>query len=306
VVHEELTPLVNEFIGLLATEKGYSEHTCRAYRRDLAEYGDFLAGRPGEAGDAGALAAAVDPLTIRAYLGWLHGRNSKASVARKLSTLRSFCRFLQRRGLVPDNPAATVRSPKQTRSVPVWLTVDEMFRLLDGIATDSLAGLRDRAIFETLYSCGIRVAELAGMNLGDVDQSAGLVRVCGKGDRERLVPIGATALQWIARYRQVLRQQRRWALDDNGPLFVNLRGGRLTTRSIARILEGLVRRCAAGMPVSPHALRHSFATHLLDNGADLRVVQELLGHQSLSTTQKYTHISMDRLMETYDRAHPRK
>ena len=181
-----------------------------------------------------------------------------------------------------------------------------MFRLLDGIDTSTLLGLRNRSIFETLYSSGIRVSELAGLNLGDIDFNQGLIRVKGKGNKERIVPVGNRAMSAIKDYRQRIYQESGAAGSDSGALFLNNRHSRLSTRSIARILNKLAADFGLPVPVSPHALRHSFATHMLDAGADLRVIQELLGHKSLSTTQKYTHVSIDRLMETYDKAHPRR
>ena len=181
-----------------------------------------------------------------------------------------------------------------------------MFRLLDSIKKDTLLGLRNCAIFETMYSCGIRVSELAGLNVFNVDFSGRTVRVVGKGNKERIIPIGRKAIDSLKIYRERLREETEIGSDENGPLFLNKNRGRLTTRSIARILKKLAGMCGLLIPVSPHAMRHTFATHMLDAGADLRVVQELLGHKSLSTTQRYTHISIDRLMETYDKAHPRK
>jgi integrase/recombinase XerC len=181
-----------------------------------------------------------------------------------------------------------------------------MFRLLDSIKIDSLLGLRNRAMFETLYSCGIRVSELAGLNVFDVNFSSRVLRVLGKGRKQRIVPIGNKALAFIKSYRKKLVEEKGLPSRENGPLFLNKNNGRLTTRSIARILEKAARACGIFIPVSPHALRHTYATHMLDAGADLRIVQELLGHKSLSSTQKYTHVSIDRLMETYDKAHPRK
>ena len=296
---------VAAFIEALAAEKGYAANTCRAYRRDLTEFTEFAAAQAGAADGRPPPVDRVDALTVRGYLGFLHRRNGRATMARKLSSLRSFFRHLVRHGVVADNPAEAVLTPRQTRKVPRYLTVDDMFRLLDAIPGDTLAGLRSRALFETLYSCGLRVSELAGLDTGDVDTGAGLVRVTGKGAKERIVPVGDKALAAIDAYRRRLAAEARLPAGE-GPLFCNRSGGRLTPRSIRRILDRLVTDCTLAVPVSPHALRHSFATHLLDAGADLRVVQELLGHRSLSTTQRYTHVSIDRLMETYDRAHPRK
>jgi integrase/recombinase XerC len=306
-----LRELIDAFIESLAVEKGYSPNTCRAYARDLEAFSAYLAessdGRDITGGHAGDLRPdQIDPLTIRGFLGVLHRKNSKRTVARKLSSLRSFFRYLVRHGLITENPADAVLTPRQEKSLPVHLSVDDTFRLLDAIRTDNLAGLRDRAILETLYSCGIRVSELEGLNVADIDGMNRTVRVTGKGSRERIVPIGRIALTAIREYRKALELEKGVPAALNGPLFLNHMGGRLTSRSIARILGKIARKCGIATPVSPHALRHTFATHLLDAGADLRVVQELLGHKSLSTTQKYTHVSIDRLMETYDRTHPRK
>ncbi|CAB1082044.1 Site-specific tyrosine recombinase XerC [Olavius algarvensis Delta 1 endosymbiont] len=303
--------LISEFIESLAVEKGYSENTCRGYRNDLAGFVNYLGQGPGagKRRPSGAGAIRVDRLpaiAIRGYLGWLHKKNKKTTIARKLSAVRSFFRFLVKRGIVEDNPAEAILTPKQEKSIPEYLPVDEMFRLLDSIQTDGILDLRNRAIFETLYSCGIRVAELVGMDIGDVDFNAGAIRVFGKGRKERIVPIGQKALAALRQYREQAEIQWDIAADPDGPLFLNKNKGRLSSRSVARILDKLVRACGLLKPVSPHTMRHTFATHMLDAGADLRIVQELLGHQSLSTTQIYTHVSIDRLMETYDRAHPRK
>jgi len=306
--------LIEAFIEILSSEKGYSNNTCRAYMNDLAEFASYA--RKGRLpyseydnekvrDDKVFMVEDIDHLMIRGYLGFLHKRNKKKSIARKLSALRSFLRYLVRRGIIADNPADLILTPKQDKNIPAYLTVDEMFHLLDSIKVDSLAGLRNRAIFETMYSSGVRVSELAGLNVADVDFGGCVIRVLGKGGKERIVPVGSKALHAVRAYIEKLRGEG-VSSDENGPLFLNKSRGRLTTRSIARILENFVREFCISVPVSPHALRHSFATHMLDAGADLRVVQELLGHKSLSTTQKYTHVSIGRLMETYDKAHPRK
>jgi len=310
-----MNALIHSFVMSLGTEKGYSENTCRAYRRDLEEFAAFvsekrLAERNPQGAETGAGVCRVDGLLIREYLGILHRKNQKATVARKLSAIRSFFKYLVKHGALQEDPVDVVLTPKQDKPLPTYLPVDDMFRLLDSIESDSAAGLRNRAIFETLYSCGLRVSEIAGMNLGDIDFNAELVRVCGKGNKERIVPIGRKAIQAIKTYRERIEAEiaakRPGALPDDGPLFLNRNCGRLSARSIARLLDKIALSCGLPVPISPHSLRHSFATHLLDAGADLRVVQELLGHKSLSTTQKYTHVSIDRLMETYDKAHPRK
>jgi integrase/recombinase XerC len=306
------TPLQNavrEFIESLPAEKGYSLHTCRAYRRDLGEFLGYLdtcrAGRA-ERMPASISPGQIDALMIRGYLGVLHQKNQKSSIARKLSTLRSFFKFLIKTGVIEANPVEGILTPKREKTLPVYLSVDAIFRLLDSIEPDSVLAARNRAFFETLYSCGIRVSELAGLDVFDLDTEGGSLRVLGKGGKERVVPAGRKALDSILDYRDRLRSETGIGTDKNGPLFLNKRNQRITTRSIARILKKLAAACGILTPVSPHTLRHTFATHMLDAGADLRSVQELLGHKNLSTTQKYTHVSMDRLMETYDRAHPRK
>ena len=296
---------IEAFIESLAAEKGYSAHTCRAYRKDLMEFAAVVA----EQLDLPVRDLAlnrINNMSIRSYLGMLHRRNKKSSIARKLSALRSFFNHLVKHRLIQENPTDGVLTPKQDRTLPSYLPVDEMFRLLDGIQTDRILDRRNRAIFETLYSCGLRVSELAGMNLDDIDFESGTVRVMGKGAKQRIVPVGKKALLAVRNYREQLERMGKFETGRHAPLFLNKNGGRLTARSIGRILKQLVERCGLLTPATPHTLRHSFATHLLDAGADLRVVQELLGHKSLSTTQKYTHVSIDRLMQAYDKAHPRK
>ena len=303
--------LMDSFLESLVTEKGFSDHTCRAYRKDLQDFFSFLA----EPRASGAIhqkpAQSVtlpqaDAVMLRGYLSFLHRKHAKTTIARKLSAVRSFYKFLVKKGIIFENPAERILTPKLNKTIPVYLAVDEIFRLLDSIATDTLPGLRNRAIFETLYSSGIRVSELAAMDVSDVDFSAAVIRVFGKGHKQRIVPVGQKALAAITAYRTLLQRQTDLANVKSGPLFLNRFHKRLTPRSIARILKKLVGAVGILTPISPHALRHTFATHMLDAGADLRAVQELLGHKSLSTTQKYTHVSIDRLMETYDKAHPRK
>ena len=304
-------PLIDSFLESLVTEKGYSRHTRRAYRKDISDFLSFLA--ESRFADSARQKSApvvklkqIDGIMLRGYLGFLHRKNKKTTIARKLSAIRSFFKYLVKNGVISENPAELVLTPKQDKTIPVYLSVDEIFRLLDSIQTDTLLGLRNRAIFETLYSSGIRVSELAAMNFSDIDFSVSVVRVSGKGRKERIVPVGQKALAAIKAYRTRLQEQVGSRSINEGPLFLNRFQKRLSPRSIARILKKLVETIGLLTPVSPHALRHTFATHMLDAGADLRTVQELLGHKSLSTTQKYTHVSIDRLMETYDRAHPRK
>jgi integrase/recombinase XerC len=249
----------------------------------------------------------LDFLVIREYLGKLYHCYKRTTIARKLSTIRSFFHFLEQKGLIKGNPAADISTPKQGKYIPSHLPVDEMFRLLDGPDKEKPLGLRDLAILEALYSSGIRVSELSGLNESSMDFGQRLVRVVGKGNKERIVPIGKKALRVIEVYMEATDSLRKKSARDfvDMPLFLNYRGGRLTTRSIERIVKKYANRCGLMTEVTPHSLRHTFATHLLDGGADLRSVQELLGHVSLSTTQKYTHVSLDRLMKVYDKAHPR-
>jgi integrase/recombinase XerC len=295
---------IENFIETLLVEKGFSPHTCRAYAKDLEQFSAYLDGQ--SRGEERPDVHDVDELVIRSFLGFLHKRHKKTTIARKLSALRSFFRFLVKRGVIRRNPAETVLTPKRGRPVPNYLPVDETFRLLDGLKGDSVLALRNRAILETLYSAGLRVGELVGMDVGDVDFDRGLVRVLGKGNKERLSPVGNKALSCIRAYLDLRRQGK--TTDDAGrePLFLNRLGGRLTARSVARLLDKAIRQLGLMRPVTPHGLRHTFATHMLDAGADLRVVQELLGHASLTTTQRYTHVSIDRLMEVYDKTHPRR
>jgi integrase/recombinase XerC len=301
------------FLEALAAEKGFSAHTLRAYGHNLAELTAYVAGDgdPEKARDDRVRLDAVkleevDEMQVRGYLGYLHGRNTKSTVSRKLAAIRSFFRYQQKHNVIADNPVEELHAPKHEKPMPVYLTVDDMFRLLDAVRPVGVLGLRNRAILETLYSTGVRVSELAGLDVGDVDAANGLIRVSGKGGKQRLVPVGPKALAALTAYRQALDAETGVTRDGNGAVFLNKRGGRLTTRSIARIVDKMARACALAMPVSPHAMRHSFATHMLDAGVDLRAVQELLGHSSLSTTQRYTHVSIDRLMAAYDKAHPRR
>ena len=314
--YTSLKQLLDTFVDFLSTEKGYSENTCRAYTNDLEDFiAYFLSNlalavtyedndeKDVDIADVGSVSA----LMIRSYLGFLHKQNiKKSSVARKLSAIRSFFKFLERHGVISENPAISVITPKQDKPIPKYLTVDDMFRLLDSINTDKLTGKRNRALLETMYSTGIRVSELVGLDAADIDFSGKTIRVTGKGNVERIVPIGQKSLDFITDYRKSLHLQKAVSVDHKGALFQNKNGGRLTARSVARILDKTSREAGLAMPVAPHDLRHSFATHMLDAGLDLRAVQELLGHKQLSTTQKYTHVSIDRLMAVYDAAHPRK
>jgi integrase/recombinase XerC len=284
---------VAQFLDYLDHERGASPHTLRGYATDLAEFRTFLA-RQGV-----RELARADSRAIRAWLAWLHDRKlAKSSIARKLATVRSCFKFLARRGAVELNPARQVRSPKLPKRLPSFLPKDESKDLLDLPPERSEAGLRDRALLELLYASGLRVAECCGLDLDDVDQRQGTVRVLGKGGKERVVPAGDAALQAVDAWLAVRGEER-------GALFTNSRGGRLTTRSVHRIVKSRARAAGIDRRVTPHTLRHSFATHMLGEGADLRLIQELLGHSRLSTTQRYTHVSPEHLMKVYDAAHPR-
>ncbi len=282
---------IDKFINYLKIEKNAADHTITSYSRDLRDFRSFL----GE-GDI----AKVDHLAIRRFLAQARSRNlSKRTMARQLSALRTFFRFLTREGYLKANPIAAVSTPKLDKYLPVFLDVNKILRLLGSPAADSEEGLRDRAILETLYSTGIRVSELVGLDYGSVDFISGVVKVRGKGRKERMVPIGDSAISAIRQYLDARIKK------DEDAVFLNRFGSRLTDRGIRRLLDKYIKKCSIDQKVSPHSLRHSFATHLLDRGADLRSVQELLGHVNLSTTQIYTHVTADRLKSVYDKAHPR-
>jgi integrase/recombinase XerC len=282
---------LSAFLRYLSLEKDASPHTLRGYRSDLLEFGRFL-------GPSSALDG-VDQRTVRAYLAHLHGRGlGAASVARKLAALRSWFRFLVRRGVLAKNAAREVRGPRLPRKLVSFLPIDEATALVEAKAVGGDARARDVAILELLYATGLRVSELAGLDLGEVDRSARTVRVLGKGRKERIVPFGGQAARALEAYLA-------WRAESRGPLFINRRGGRLTVRAIHAIVRRSARAAGITRRVSPHTLRHTFATHLLDAGADLRVIQEFLGHSRLSTTQRYTHVGSDQLIKVYDAAHPR-
>jgi integrase/recombinase XerC len=291
----------------LELERHASHETVRSYVSDLRQFQTFM-----NAEHPSMIALnpdAVKTESIRAYLHWLDRKREKStSMARKLAALRSFFRYLQREGLVGRNPAEAIRTPKQPKHLPRVLTKDDAAALMEFPADQAGAALRDRALLETLYSTGARVSELVGINFEDLRVSEGLAHLRGKGRKERIVPIGDVALRAIQAYlnRQPLMASRDGKTTKRvpSPVFRNSRGGRLTTRSVARIVARYSNRLVGGS-VSPHTLRHSFATHLLDEGADLRSIQEMLGHASLSTTQKYTHLATDQILAVYDKTHPR-
>ena len=289
-----MNALLESFIKHLSDERNYSEHTVKAYRGDLENFRDFLLKEEKKVEDTNAA-------TINAYVSTLYGKNSPASVERKVSAIRSFFSYLVRKGLAAQNPAKLVRTPRKKKHLPVFLSVDEVFNLIDVKDQEkSPLRTRDRAVLELLYSSGLRVSELAGATLADLSMGEAVIRVRGKGNKERIVPVGSKALSALGEYLDV-REELKPASDR---IFLNSRGGGITTRSLARIIKkyGLVSGISKN--VSPHVLRHSFATHLLAGGADLRAIQEMLGHASLSTTQRYTHLSVERIMEVYDKTHP--
>ena len=310
----ELHDFIDRYTTFLRVEKNVSAHTLRNYLSDLFQFFAFVEKPHGRA-EARALAVGqIDHHLIHAFLSTLHRRHKKSSIGRKLSAIKSFLRFLLREGVIERDPTLHIGSPKKDQPLPTYLAIDDMFRLLEAPPLDTASGLRDRAILELLYSCGLRVSELVALNWGEIDTNLEVVRVRGKGNKERIVPIGRKALEALARYREqipaLIVPKRRRAIPRasalaSSPVFLNCRGGRLTTRSVARLVAGYARDCGIALKTSPHALRHTFATHLLDAGADLRAIQELLGHSSLSTTQKYTHVNLDHLMQVYDKAHPR-
>jgi integrase/recombinase XerC len=291
---------LEEFLTELAAERRCSRHTVAAYRRDLLR----TLGRDAE-GRARFSAEGWTREHLERCLRDLFRRGLAASsAARAVAAWRSFGAFCLRRGLLSANPAAALPLPRQSRRLPRTLPGRELAQALDAVGGDDLPSLRDRALLEVSYSSGLRLSELVGLDLGDVDPRAALLRVRGKGSRERIVPVGAPALAALARYRSAAEREGAPA-GPGDPVFAGRRGRRLSGRTVQRVVARRLAGVARGLGVSPHALRHSFATHMLDAGADLRVIQELLGHRSLGTTQIYTHVSRGRLRKVYERAHPR-
>jgi len=323
--------LVGKFVNYLKYERHFSPYTARCYEADLRQYGEFLdpeeqvagpvaAPHPpqdpvGSSVDAtGARMRAADAMVIRRFLAHLDNFGySPATTARKIATLRSFYKWLLRQNLVVSNPMILIRTPKQAKRLPKAITVEQVDKLLGMPDSRDTLGARDRAILETLYSTGVRVSELVELNRTDLETDGQTLRIRGKGKRERIVPLGSHAMAAIRYYLTLLAPDPRFGRNGElqelqasvAPLFINKNGGRLSSRSVRRKLDKYLAMADLDSTISPHTLRHSFATHLLDNGADLRSVQELLGHQSLSTTQIYTHLSTMRLKESYREAHPR-
>lgn len=325
--------MTQEFLNYLKFEKHFSDYTARCYGADLEQFMDFLHGtvaedHPTSGGesyhswntDTGGVATATKPETkleeqilaadvnlIRRFMAALSDKQyCKSTTARKLATLRSFYKFLVKRNYVTANPVTTIKTPKQEKRLPRFLEFEEVQKLLNTPQSDNWLGVRDRAILETLYSTGMRVSELVGLNLEDVDFLGEVIHIRGKGKKERIAPIGSKALQSIQQYIEY--RNKRMQNDggfDSKVLFANKHGKRLSTRSVRRKMDKYLRQAGLDPAISPHTLRHSFATHMLNNGADLRSVQELLGHQSLSTTQIYTHVTTGKMKQVYDGAHPR-
>ncbi len=292
---------LGEFLTYLRVERQMSAHTCRNYSRDIAQ---FLAFWDQERGSRPL--AAVSYRELRAFLARGLRTHRKTTVARKLSALRTFFKYLQRQGVLPQNPARLAPSPKLDKSLPHFLTVDEAFHLLAQPRKDNFGSLRDRAILEVFYGGGLRLAELAGLNLADLDLGEGVLRVWGKGGKERLAFLGKPAKAALAAYLPRREQVARQGAGPEQPaLFINPRGGRLSTRGVARVVGKWAKKAGLSQALTPHGLRHSFATHLLEGEADLRAVQELLGHAQISSTQRYLHVNLDYLLQEYDRAHPR-
>ncbi|HVO29522.1 MAG TPA: tyrosine recombinase XerC [bacterium] len=297
-----LDDAIARFRDYLEGERGVSEHTLSAYLSDLGQFRDFLVKEKGES----FAVESVDRLAIRAFLGRLHRNAKPATISRKLSSIRALFRYLGREEVVPSNPGEEIATPKVPRKLPTVLSVDDMFALLETPPPD-VGGTRDRAWLELLYATGMRVAELAKLDLADIDLSEGLVRLRGKGKKERVSPVGERAIEAVRAWLPVRDElAARFPTADRKALFLNLReGGRLTTRAYRQLLKKWIAKCGILRRVSPHALRHTFATHLLDMGADLRAIQELLGHENLSTTQRYTQVSAEKMVAVYDAAHPR-
>lgn len=293
---------VGQFLRYLSVERNASALTVKSYREDLIDLADHLVDTLG----ANVKPRDVTPRDLRGYVAALHDAGyAKSSIARKLASLRSFYRFAQRQQMCDSNPAKPLRNPRGDRKLPHFLSSEEIGQLLSAPNRKDSLGLRDHAILETMYSAGIRVSEVVELNDGDVDSDEAIARIRGKGRKERLAPLGRFALDSLAHYRRRRQLSPQEASGRQAPVFVNRFGKRLSTRSVGRMLEKYIKQVGLDSRTSPHTLRHSFATHLLDRGADIRSVQELLGHKSLVTTQIYTHLSTANLREVYLRAHPR-
>lgn len=297
--------LIEAFKAHLVFEKNASPNTVRAYLADLSEFSLFLGKLGICSGESGAVdPAKIDSLAIRAFLSYLYRKkSSNSTVSRKLASMRAFFGYLKKEGLIAKNPAKSAPAPRIEKKIPPFLTVDEAVGLVQTPRRDDLQGLRDRAILETLYATGARVGELVALNMTDVDFTLKVMRLRGKGRKERIVPFGTKAYDALRAYLEA--RCTKASAEPQAALFLNRFGRRLSQKGVRDLVGKYALSCAVPRKITPHSLRHSFATHLLDAGADLRAIQELLGHASLTTTQKYTHISADKLMEIYDKAHPR-
>lgn len=300
---------IDRFADYLKYQRNASVHTLRNYISDLEQFHDYLCPKDGNGQRRDVDIRQIDHITIREYMAKLYqDKRKKSSIARKLATLRTFFKFLCREQVLELNPARLVSSPRLEKRLPKVISVDEVIYFIETPDTETVLGKRDRAILELLYATGCRVSEIAGMNLDDIDLKHETIRVRGKGRKERFVPFGSKAKDALAAYFEVRGSLLAKASKHQGQrhaLLLNYQGTRITTRSIARMIEKYVKQCALAHNISPHSLRHSVATHLLSAGADLRAIQELLGHARLSSTQIYTHVSIDQLMHVYDKAHPR-
>ena len=328
---EHSVPVVAAFLSYLLDERHFSEYTAKCYGVDLRQFiiwiteeqnisinlpaeesawQRYSSGEKEVAGHVGPETITEHIVTsdtdyLRSFLAYLAESNySPATMARKIATLRSFCRWLERNGVIDSNPMTLIRTPRQKKRLPKAINVEQVEQLLSAPNDKTLLGARDRAILETLYSTGIRVSELVGINFGDIDETGQAIIIRGKGRKERIVPLGSHAMAAIEHYLQMMNTHNVTNETDE-PVFINKHNTRLSTRSVRRNVSKYLEKVGLDPVISPHTLRHSFATHLLDNGADLRSVQELLGHQSLSTTQIYTHLTTKRMKESYDSAHPR-
>ncbi|MBT3921705.1 MAG: tyrosine recombinase XerC [Nitrospina sp.] len=297
---------IQEFKNYLVVEKNASPHTLEGYLNDIAQFQEFLT-HSGHAMESGTLQLEkIDRLAVRSFMGYLYEKNfSGTTLRRKLSTLSSFFRFLCREGTLKNNVAKTVPAPRVQNKLPSYFSIDEMFRLLQLPQGEGFLPTRDKAMLELFYSCGLRISELVSLALEDINLESRMVKVLGKGGKERLLPVGRHCIEALKTYLNVRMDKIRNTDSATDQLFLNHRGGGITVRGMRKVVEKYIKQGNFPGGVSPHSIRHSFATHLLEGGADLRSIQELLGHSSLSTTQKYTHLTLDRLSEAYDKAHPR-
>lgn len=299
---------LEKFDNYLYAIKNASLHTRRSYQNDLNQFLIFLRENEKNIWNQGEVDLNnINFSLIRSFLASLQKKNTKTTIARKIASLNSFFKFLIKEGFVTSNPVQLIAAPKPEKVIPTFLSVDEIFSLIEKPDREKALSRRDRAILELMYSCGLRVSEVVGLNLEDLDLPQGYLKVRGKGNKERFLPIGTKACDALKDYLSIRNEfgKNKRGQGSSKAIFLNHYGERLTTRSIARMINKYAIHCTFFRPVHPHAIRHTFATHLLDAGADLRAIQELLGHSSLSTTQKYTHVSIDRLMEVYDKTHPR-